>query len=158
LAGDRAGYRTACNNALAALGRMPGGDDAQLTAWTCVVAPGAGVAPARVVALAEQAVASNPRGHTCLITLGAALQRAGRLTEAVQRLEEAIQVQGKGGVVEGWLFLALAHQGQGHGAEARQWLDRAIRALDTSSVPVPWADRLVRQFLRAEARALCQEG
>jgi tetratricopeptide (TPR) repeat protein len=156
--GDRAGYGTACNNGLAALGRPPSAAAANLTAWTCVLAPGAGADSARVVALAERAVAADPKQqHNYLNTLGAALYRAGRSEEAVRRLGEALQAHGQGGVVEDWLFLALAHQRLGHGADARQWLDRAIRVLDDAAGPVmSWSQRLQRQFLRAEAEALLQ--
>jgi WD40 repeat protein len=155
-AGDRAGYRTACQNSLAAFGKTTSPATANTLAWTCALAPGAGADPARVVALAERAVASKLKPHTYLNTLGAALYRAGRFAEAVRRLEEAIQAQGKGGMVEDWLFLALAHQRLGHTSDARQWLDKAIRARGDAAGPVAWAVRLERQFLRAEAEALCQ--
>src|SRR5262245_1945043 len=120
------------------------------------MAPGAVADPQRVVALAERSVAGKPARPDHLITLGAALYRADRAEEAVGRLGEALEAHGKGGV-EGWLFLALARQRLGRGAEARQALDRARSALDEAAgSELPWADRLARQFLRAEAEALVQ--
>jgi hypothetical protein len=68
-------------------------------------------------------VAGDPRiaEHPLHLTfLGAALYRAGRLEEAVQRL-----TAGTGFDDTRWLFLAMAHARLGHPAEARQWLAKA---------------------------------
>src|SRR5262249_53060038 len=50
----------------------------QLAAWTGVLAPGPEGDTARVVVLAERAAADSPKNHARLLTLGAALYRAGR--------------------------------------------------------------------------------
>jgi tetratricopeptide (TPR) repeat protein len=101
-----------------------------------------------------------------LKTLGAALYRAGRLEEAVQRLSEAVRAYGRDGTHTYWLFLAMAHQRLGHAEEARRWLDQAVRWLDRAgwyqptdvgSSPTLWATwwaRLEAQLLRREAEAL----
>ncbi len=154
--GDLVGYRMACKNALEGFGAAPSAADANRVAWTCALAPGAGVDPARVVAVAEQAVAAEPGRHACLNTRGAALYRASRLAEAVRRLEEARQAHRKGGDVEDWLFLALAQHRLGRRAEARQWLERAVRSLETGPPAMEWGQRLARQLLRREAEALLQ--
>ena len=96
-------------------------------------------------------------------TVGAVLHRAGLWQEAVERLNEAVQLDVKGGQPEDWLFLAMAHHRLGDAAAARQWLARAIQALDTFYMPgeatdsaqVPsWNQRLEWQFLRGEAESL----
>ena len=64
-----------------------------------------------------------------------------------------------------WLLLAMSHERLGHHAEARQWLDKAIRSIDDHLKDLPegvrpaimfsndfdWRDY---QILRAEAEAL----
>ena len=72
---------------------------------------------------AEQRVAAR-RDAATLSWLGAALCRGGRLKEAAQTFDEAIEVHGKGASVDTWLFLALAQQRLGRGAEARSNLAR----------------------------------
>ncbi len=163
-AGDRAGYRALCQKALEASAQTAGASLANGVAWTCALASDAGVDPARVVALAERAVAGNPRRHMELNTLGTALYRAGRFEEAVQRLDEARQAHGRGGLVEDWLVLAMAHKRLGHQADARQWLDKAVEFLDKALAPgsagpaPPWYSRIVWPLLRGEAEALIQGG
>jgi WD40 repeat protein/serine/threonine protein kinase len=156
-AGDRAGYRTVCRSALQAFAQTASADAANDVAWTCVLAPEAVDDAASVVALAERAVAADPKKHLYQNTLGAALYRAGRVEEAVRRLRESLQAHGQGGDVDDWLFLALAHQRLDHRAEARHWLDKAIRSLEDAAGPVSlWSRQLTRQLLRQEAEALLQ--
>jgi tetratricopeptide (TPR) repeat protein len=97
-----------------------------------------------------------------LNTLGAALYRAGRLEDAVQRLSEAVRAHGRDGTYADWLFLAMAHQRLGHAAEARRWLEKAVRWLDRAGWSRPtdvgsspnWQVRQEAQLLRQEAEAL----
>jgi hypothetical protein len=108
------------------------------------------------------AVASRSRAYAGLNTLGAALYRAGRLEEAVQRLSEAVRTSGGDGTYADWLFLALAHQRLGHGEEARRWLDQVVRWMDRADWSRPtdagssptWPVRLEAQLLCREAEAL----
>jgi Flp pilus assembly protein TadD len=188
--GDAEGYRTACAGLLQRFGASTDIPTANLVAWTCALAPDAVPDLARPVGLAEGAVANCPkdsghhfmgtivcfdgrfgraaaaatraRAYAGLNTLGAGLYRAGRLEEAVQRLSEAVRASGGDGTYADWLLLAMAHQRLGHGAEARRWLDKAVRWLDRADWPQPkdvapsptWPERLEAQLLRREAEAL----
>lgn len=157
VAGDRAGYAALCRRTLERLEGATTGPVANQAAWTCAMAPDAGVEPARIVALAEKAVALAPNASTGLNTLGAALYRAGRYEEAIARLEQSIDVSGDRGSVEDWLFLSMAHRRLGQEAEARGWLERATRflaatpLLDEAGKPPYWSQPLTWQLLRAEA-------
>jgi Flp pilus assembly protein TadD len=187
--GDAEGYRTACAGLLQRFGASTDFQTANLVAWSCALAPDAVPDLGRPVGLAEGAVANCPkdpglvftgvgyfagrfggagvaasrsRAYAGLNTLGAALYRAGRLEEAVQRLSEAVRAAGGDGTYADWLLLAMAHQRLGHGAEARRWLDKAVRWMDRADWPQPkdvapsptWPERLEAQLLRREAEAL----
>jgi hypothetical protein len=133
--GDRAGYRAACAEALRRLGKDPTPVEANNAAWVCCVGPGA-PEPGAAVALAEKAVASQPRNNYFVNTLGAALLRAGRPAEAVRRLEECLslrppQLDG----VHDELLLALACQGLGRDEDARRWLATAATWMDRYRAP-----------------------
>src|SRR5262249_15208589 len=102
--------------------------------------------------------------HAALNTHGAALYRAGRFDAAVRRLEEAVAAPGNSGAAWDWLFLAMAHQRQGHGDEARRCLEKAVRWIDQAEAattrdrpprtPLGWQQRLELQILRREAEEL----
>jgi Flp pilus assembly protein TadD len=120
LSGDDAeGYRDVSAGSLGRFGQTLDPDRANDVAWICVLARDAVKDPGRAVALAERAVASEPRNSHYLNTLGATLYRAGRFGEAVRRLSEAVEAQGREGIVWDWLFLAMSHQRLGHADQAR---------------------------------------
>jgi hypothetical protein len=137
-------------------------------AWACAYAPGALADPARIVALAERAVEEGGREHHILDTLGAAYFRAGRFVEALRKLEEGLNLHGRGGVVEDWLFLAMIHRRLGHAAAAEEYLERASPqfARDRRDEPPEAADEdpssteavLVRRALGREAEGLIRVG
>ena len=117
--------------------------------------------------LAEEALTSKPKGWEYLSTFGGVLYRAGRYQEAVQRLEEAVKAYGQDGDPWTQFFLAMAHHRLGHAKEVKQWLDRALPAVEktltnglegvpgqNSSLPLDSMQRLELQFLRREAEAL----
>jgi Flp pilus assembly protein TadD len=153
-AGDTDGYRKACASLLDQCAET---GYANTMAWTCVLGADAVADLSRPVQLAEQAVAA---GHfTGLSTLGAALYRAGRFGEAVEKLNQSVETQGRMGPLD-WLFLAMAHHRLGNTDEARHWLDRARQRLDqnldsgTFGSEPNWRERLERQLLRREAETL----
>jgi WD40 repeat protein/tRNA A-37 threonylcarbamoyl transferase component Bud32 len=78
-----------------------------------------GLPAAELVQLGQQGVRSHPQSWRSRELLGAALYRAGRDAEAVRELDEAVRLHGKGSL---WanLFLALAHQHQGHVEQVQQ--------------------------------------
>src|SRR5262249_38609819 len=98
-AGDREGYRQACARLLELAGATPDAAAANTVAWACALAPGAADA-ARLVSLAERAVAADPKSRRFLNTLAAALYRAGRFAEAREKLDAAVQAHGRGGMPE----------------------------------------------------------
>ena len=98
------------------------------------------------VLVAEAALAGYPDAQKryALNTLGVALYRAGRIDEAIARLDESVKAFG-GGVPQDWVFLAMAHHKKGHVEEARRWLEKTRAGVND--------DPEVRLLLR-EAEAL----
>jgi serine/threonine protein kinase/WD40 repeat protein/tetratricopeptide (TPR) repeat protein len=143
-AGDEAGYRRLCGGLLKGLPAIGPGLDpflAYRVARLCAVKPDAVSAWQPPLALIEHAHRwLNAVGHreipagqlpairsAWLGTHGRVLYRAGRYRDAVERLNQAIAVQGKGGTMHDWLFLALAHHGLKQPDEARKWRDKVSR-------------------------------
>jgi tetratricopeptide (TPR) repeat protein len=165
--GDHDGYRHVCASVLKQFGQTKDPDEASSVAWTCVLAPDAVPDQKIPMQLAEKVVSRVPRGPAALNTLGAAHYRAGQLDKAIQRLNEAIQADGKGGTAWDWLFLAMAHQSLGHADEAKKWLDKAVQRIDpmTQAKPIGeatgtsqlWYNRFELQLLRREAEALIKK-
>jgi tetratricopeptide (TPR) repeat protein len=153
---DRDGYRAACGRALAALGPAPDALLANNAAWACCLVPDAVQDALEVARMAERAVADMRGRHAYLNTLGAARYRAGRLPEAIQALEQGMKAHGRGGVVEDWLLLAMAHFRLGEMNRARRWFTKAAEALDREEPDstVAWYERLQRRVLRREADEL----
>ena len=117
--GDTKGYRTTCALLLDQPASDSSADTANLVAWICVLASNSADRLDRVVRLAERAVASNPNQPEFLTTLGAALYRAGRYPEAVERLVEATVIEESDEDPFKWFLLAAAHQRLNHTEEAR---------------------------------------
>jgi tetratricopeptide (TPR) repeat protein len=165
--GDADGYRRACATMLERLGQ-PGGsakpDITALTCGTCALAAGAVADPARVVRLAEEVLAKNPKSHEYLCVLGAAHYRAGQFDAAVQRLTEAAKLRGDESLPYEWLLLGMTHRRLGHADEARQYLDQAVQWTERAQaekltdprggIRLAWNWRLTLQLLRREAEAL----
>jgi serine/threonine-protein kinase len=136
LAGDRPGYRRACEHMLA---RGPG--TPQLRAYhvarACTLASDADpVQPGR---LAGSELSQNGTTFWSLTEQGALRVRAGQFEEAVPLLERSTEVDGRPGrAVLNWLWLALAHQKMGKPNQARRWLDKATRWLDQQRGRMPF--------------------
>ncbi len=77
----------------------------------------------KLLAIARSDVAAQ-RSSSALDFLGAALYRAGQYQPAIDALLESIKLDGDGGYVESWVFLAMAYQRLGNASEARRWLGR----------------------------------
>jgi WD40 repeat protein/serine/threonine protein kinase len=160
---DLEGCRKVCEHLLVHFEKTQDPDRANDVAWTCILAPDAVADSLRPLRLAESAVSRQPKNYAYLNTLGAALYRAGKFEQAVNRLNEAIQTQEEEGTYADWLFLAMAHHRLGHAAEARQWLAKAVQEVDKALVQrgastrddsLSWHQRLEMQLLRREAEAL----
>ena len=156
--GDEARYRRVSNDLLQRFGTGASLRNAREAVWTSVLRPDAVPDPSQSVRIAEKLVTQEPKVAFYLLSLGAALYRAGRFEEAIQRLNASIAARNDDGVYGDWLFLAMAHHRLGHAAEARQWLDKTLQweAKKADAVPVRWNDRMELQFLRREAQELIE--
>jgi tetratricopeptide (TPR) repeat protein len=77
------------------------------------------------------------------------LLRAGRIDEAIVRVNEGIAAAKEVEMPTDWAYLALAHAKKGNFAEARRWLDR-LRTYHPDSSATLW-DRQELALLRSEA-------
>jgi serine/threonine protein kinase/WD40 repeat protein/tetratricopeptide (TPR) repeat protein len=168
--GDRSGYRRVCAETLERFARTTNAEAANFVAWVCVLGPEAVRDLEEAVRLAARAASADPKNDAYQVTLGAALYRAGRFQEAVQRLEQAVNPKEADPTkvmqyspAYCWLFLAMAHQRLGHAAEAGRWLDKAVqwikRQAKEPSNPAEgtWYRRLTLQLLCREAEALLNQ-
>ena len=170
--GQDAEYRKLCAQML----DLFGDDDglASTAAWACVLRERAVADYAIVVNLAGRTLADQPGSYYNLNTLGAALYRAGRYREAIEKLTEsraayvkaASQAQTRSeadallmplqdGRPADWLFLAMAESKSGRSAEAEAWLKRAEDSMTSRSITDPrrtW-HRLELELLLEEATA-----
>jgi WD40 repeat protein/tetratricopeptide (TPR) repeat protein len=163
-AGDEAGYRATCAGLRERFGKSGDVYNANSLAWICVLAPGGTDDPAWPIRVAEERVGTDPKGagwtDAHLNTLAVALYRAGKYAEAATRLDQAVQASHQGGLLQDWLFLAMAHYRLGHTDDARKWLKKAADELDRlgsagdlggpSALP-GWTNRLECQLFRREA-------
>ena len=104
---DQSGYRKACVSMYERLSDSTDAVDWNDVAWLCSLAANDAAEPARLVRLGERAAAADPNWAR-INTLGVTLYRAGRFADAIQRLDKAVQMHGKGGSFEDWVFLAMA--------------------------------------------------
>jgi serine/threonine protein kinase/WD40 repeat protein/tetratricopeptide (TPR) repeat protein len=158
---DRAGYREASAADLASNGPNPTVVWNELAAAS-VLAMGAGGLDDYQVPIAwlERRLSASPAPrplyrHYLSNALGGLLLRAGRLDEAIVRLDDAIAAakETKDGESPGdWAYLAVAHARKGHFAEARVWLDR-LRSLHLDPTSAFW-DVHELALLQAEAESI----
>jgi tetratricopeptide (TPR) repeat protein len=130
-AGDAAGYRQVCDHMVEQFG-VP---DARGGWWivnACTLAPN-DVEPARLVRLAESALAAEPQSQEYRLWLGAALYRAGRFEQALRTLEEVTRADTGWTNSEAWPLLAMTHHRLGHAPEARRWLDRTSQGFEQTT-------------------------
>jgi serine/threonine protein kinase/WD40 repeat protein/tetratricopeptide (TPR) repeat protein len=165
--GNQDGYREVCSDMLQRFGEG--------AAWTCTLTPHSGADRDRVADLAEKLLAHSSRDHWHVTQLGAALYRAGRFEEAVQRLTEATELSChpyRTNMQHTWYFLATAHQRLGHADEARRWLEKGVRGTEDALkspgetpgksgnaggvISPNWNRRLTLQLLRREAEQQIQ--
>jgi len=173
--GNQGGYREVCSDMLERFGKE--------AVWTCALTPNSQADPARIVALAEKAMAESDKGqgyvnhdHWHVNQLGGALYRAGRFEEAVKRLTEATELNPhpcRSNMLHTWFFLAMAHHRLGHADLARRWLEKGIQGTEEAlkppaepqgkhgnsdgAIPPNWHRRLTLLLLRREAEQLIQD-
>jgi tetratricopeptide (TPR) repeat protein len=154
-AGDRGAYQRLCAGLDEGVRELPYAAVLSTAAWVWALAPDGVRDYSRPVAVAEAAVRVAPPEQKpgFLKAQGAILYRAGRLREAVERLNASVQ-SGTGAVqAQGWCFLTMAHYRLGEEDRARAFLDRALQA--RAAAGSAW-DTVALQLLRQEAKALVE--
>jgi tetratricopeptide (TPR) repeat protein len=166
--GDADAYKRTC---AAMLGRFQATHDpftAEITAYTCALAPDAVEDFNPAIELGRKRLGADQGDVVAHKTLGAILYRAGCFPEAVEHLGAADRLMAENDKkawswpAELWYFLALAHQSSGNGDEAKAWLRKAAASTDQvlaepdgdTGAAVPWNRRLILKRLRAEAAEL----
>ncbi len=151
--GDLAGWRKLNGELLDRFGRTNEATRANNLAWACSMGPDGAADPQTPVRLAEFVVRKLPRSANSLNTLGWALFRAGRIDDAIRRVEEAIQIQRGRSGPDDWPLLAMAHHRLGHRDQARQWLAR-LRESEYSTDPSQFWNVLSWRLVNREAEAV----
>jgi WD40 repeat protein/predicted TPR repeat methyltransferase len=169
--GDLGGFQNACATMLERYGDIQQPGAAELTAWSCALAPHAVTDHALPVQLVQTAVAQKSEAPTSLTTtLGAVLYRAGHAEEAIRHLTEADRWAQRPGQTLRFppaytrYFLAMAHCQLGQTEPAKQWLNKGNQWTDRvlaehasgAGTRLAWDRRLTLELLRAEAEALLQ--
>jgi tetratricopeptide (TPR) repeat protein len=162
---DSKGYREACAGMFARFRTSADANARFWTVWTCALAPDAVANWQPVVDLAEKAVADDPKNYDKLLQLGAVLYNAGRLPEAVKRLEQAEAAfkeakSARSSIAYLWQFQAMTEHSLGHFDEAKKRHQKAVREIDEPSseeakvANAAWNRRLTLQLLRREVEAM----
>jgi serine/threonine protein kinase/tetratricopeptide (TPR) repeat protein len=146
--GDTDGYRKLCADMLRRFGQAEDQNALHFLVLTCVLGEN-GVADLQPVVRAAEKLA--PEGRKKWL-LGMALCRAGRLEEALQKLNEAEKLAGLR--QWNWLFLSISHGRLGQTEEARRWLAKADDSWPKLAKVLHWTERLQWEVLRREAQAL----
>jgi WD40 repeat protein len=156
--GDLPGYRSVASKLVSQYSKTSDPNSLNNAAWYCTYAPDAVADLAVPVQMAEKALAVYPPDQkpAALNTLGAVLYRAGRIDEAIARLDESVKASGGVGGPQDWAFLAMAHHKKGNDDEARRCLEK-LRSFKLDEKVAFSKDAVeVRMFLR-EAEALIRE-
>ena len=158
--GNAEAYRRVCQRMVEVFGKQDSFLIQSTLSRTCSLSPSPPIPKDQLMRLAERADAKTPRQrrNTDMNILGVALFRAGRADDAIKKLDEAMKSRSQGGIVEDWLFLALAHQSLGHTDKAREWFARADGELKKAQTGSSRSDgRVLTWWLRIELDALFQE-
>ena len=127
---------------------------ANAVAWACSLIPGAiqdREAPVRLATLALRRFPADQR-HLVLNTLGAALYRAGRPGEAIQRLNEGIQARGGHEVPQDLIFLAMAEKLKGDPGQAARWAKKLPGRNPEQTSASFWDEQELRLLTREALR------
>jgi tetratricopeptide (TPR) repeat protein len=106
----------------------------------------------RLLELAKYASDAKPDSSAYRESYGAALFRAGKFQEAIDKLKISAEKSANAKTVSHQYFLAMAHHRLGHDEEARAWLTKAVRQIEAEKNPT-WESRVVSYYLRLEAEA-----
>jgi hypothetical protein len=135
-----------------------------LVARACTLAPSSTDNPGLPGRLARDELRRSPTAPWSLTEQAALQLRGSRTQNVVVLLERSLVADGRPGrAVPNWLWLALAQHRRGNAAEARLWLDKAVRWLDQQGGRMPRDTRdlglhrhawLEAHVLRREAEGL----
>jgi WD40 repeat protein/Flp pilus assembly protein TadD len=159
---DSAGYREACAADLACQGPDPTVVFNALNASEVFALGPKGLDDYRVpIAWMERRLSADPAPrplfkHLFSNALGGLLLRAGRLDEAIVRINEGIAAAKEVEIPTDWAYLTLAEARKGKLVEARKMLDR-LRGWRPDSSTTLW-DLQEVALLRSEAEALLGSG
>lgn len=157
-AGDRPGYRETCVAFLTCQGPNPTVVWNELSAASLFALGAEGLDDYRVaISWFENRLSATPPPrppyrHLLSNALGGLLLRAGRIDEAIARVNEGIAAAKDFEIPGDWAYLAMAHARKGSLAEARRWLER-LRAARLDSSATFWDIRELA-LLGGEAGAL----
>jgi tetratricopeptide (TPR) repeat protein len=156
-AGNSKAQGAACDQLVDRFGVRDKPSMASRTAYACVLAPDGVMDPTLLVTIAQRGVGDFEGNERIQ---GAALYRAGKWAEALERFaESAKKYEAR---AWDWLFVAMAHHRLGHVKEARKYLARAKRWIAEANERPPrgdagwgwWGERIEVDHLLLEAEAL----
>jgi tetratricopeptide (TPR) repeat protein len=90
--------------------------------------------PKLAVELANKAIEFSPDSSYNWQVLGWAYYRNGEWQKTIEAMEKAVELQRNTGDPDQWFFLAMAHWQLGNQQQARQWYDKSIADMGTSSI------------------------
>ena len=156
--GDIPGYRVAAGKLLSRFRKASDPNSLNNAAWACTYVPDAVADLTVPVQMAEAALAGYPADQKrfALNTLGAALYRAGRIDEAIVRLDESVKAGGGAAfprIGSSWPWPTTR---KGTRDEARRWLEK-VRAYVKDEKIAFSTDLVEIRFLLKEAEALLRK-
>jgi serine/threonine-protein kinase len=163
LSGDREGYRKICAELLKRSGQP--GVRPYHVARACTLGADSVKDPTLPAKTAEEELRQNKQAFWSLTELGALAYRSGRYDDAATLLEQSLKADDKPArAVLNWFWLAMVEHRRGKPAEARGWLEKAVKWLRQYPKGIPaepddttgWHlhNWLEAQVLRREAEAL----
>jgi len=161
---DRAGYRSASLDMVARFADPREPRDADLTLWTCILAPGAVEDWAPPLRTAETLLSGAPNDPSRSQSVGALLLRAGRSEEALKFLRRSQEARGDTDDPYTHLLLALAYarldrlsEARGHLKQGTELAAPALQAQPAELASLDWEARAELRLLLQEARAALGE-
>jgi WD40 repeat protein/tetratricopeptide (TPR) repeat protein len=153
-------YHSLCEGLMLRFGDVKDERRSNGLAYLCTLGPEAVANFDRVVELARLNVQAKPDESSYRNTLGAALYRAGRFSDAIDQFNAGMKAHGEGGTPVDWLFLSMACHSLNRDADALDWLrkadeaERAVTARPKHKYVPNWQRYLEIGILRKEVESL----
>ncbi len=127
-------------------------------AWLLAAGPAAIRDVKQAETLARRAVASAPDQATYLNTLGVALYRTGKYSEAITALDKSLAHNDPFNQPYDLLFLAMCHSRLGYSAKAHEFQERAIKLMTAHAAGQSkvWHDEL-QEFVKESRETLAEK-